>query len=116
MTVLVGAKVEGRIVPMAAVELEVFSVNITKETGIVTIVLEKVAEGSTGSNGSAEFALEQGKYLVVAHYNGLKTFRLVNLDEDETAKMLLHNWERNFPPGADRIDRITIVIEYDATE
>lgn len=116
LTVLVGAKIEGRLVPMAAVELEVFSVNITKEAGVVTIVLEKVAEGSTNASGGAEFALEHGKYLIVAHFNGLKAFSLVNLDEDETVKMLLHNWERHFPPGADRINRITITVEYETTD
>jgi len=116
LTVLVGANIEGRIVPMTAVELAVFSVNITKEAGLATIVLEKVAEGSTNSSGGAEFALEHGRYLVVAHYNGLKAFSLVNLDEDETVKILLHNWERHFPPGADRIDRITIIVEYETTD
>jgi len=113
LTILVGARIEGRIVAMAAVELEVFSVNITKEAGVITIVLEKVAEGTTNASGAAEFELEHGKYLVAAHYNGLKAFGVVNLDEDETAKMLLHNFERQFPAGADRINKITISIEYE---
>jgi hypothetical protein len=116
LTVLVGAKIEGRVVPMTAVELEIFSVNITKETGMVMIVLEKVAEGTTNASGAAEFELEHGEYLVLAHYHGLKAFGKVNLDEDETLKMLLHNWEKQFPAGADRIDKITIVIEYETAQ
>ena len=67
LTILVGARIEGRIVAMAAVELEVFSVNITKEGDVITIVLEKVAEGTTTASGAAEFELEHGKYLVAAH-------------------------------------------------
>jgi len=59
----------------------------------------------------AAFDLEHDRYLVIAHYNGLEAFGHCNLDEDLTMKMLLHNWERNFPVGADRFDKITIVLE-----
>jgi len=113
LTVLVGARVEGRIVPLGNVQLDVLSVNSTKEAGEITIILEKVAEGTTNVSGAASFDLECGKYLVVAHYNGLKAFGKINLDEDETVKMLLHNFERQFPAGADRINRVTISIEYE---
>ncbi len=112
LTVLVGARVEGQIVPMSGVDLEVFSVDIERTNESLTITLEKVTAGETDDRGKAFFELAHGRYLVVAHYNGLKAMGKYNLTGDSTVRMLLHNWHRGLPGGIDKTQKITITAEF----
>ena len=95
LTVRVGVRVEGKAIPIGGVALEIFSVDVVRENNIITITLEKVAEGETDEAGTAAFDLEHGKYLVVAHYKGLMGFGKCNMEEDTHIDMLLHNWSSN---------------------
>ena len=95
LTVRVGARVEGKIVPMANVQLGVFSVEIVRDNKTITITLEKVMEGETDQDGVASFEIEHGRYLVAAHYSGLIGFGHCNLEEDSQIGMLLHNQLRS---------------------
>lgn len=97
LTVKVGVIVEGKPVPLEGAEIEVFSVNAEKTNDTVTIIIEKIAEAETDQHGTALFEIGHGRYLVVAHYNGLVGIRKCNLDEDSQLGMLLHNWMRDNP-------------------
>lgn len=92
LTVNVGGKIEGKNVPLTGAEVFVYVVNITVEENRTTIVIEKVAEGVTDANGTVTFSLEEGKYCIMAKYHGLKGFARLNLSEDESATINMHNW------------------------
>jgi len=95
LTVKVGVIVEGKPVPLEGAEIEVFSVNVERTNDTVTIIIDKVAESGTDQHGTAILEIEHGRYLVVAHYEGLVGVRKCNFEEDTHIDMLLHNWLRN---------------------
>jgi hypothetical protein len=92
LTVQVCGKIEGKKVPIEGADLSVFSVNVTKGENTTTIVLEKVADAQTDDNGTAVFNLPDGKYVVRVDYHGLHGFGKVNLNDDESDRVMLHNW------------------------
>lgn len=114
-TVTIGAKVEGKRVPIADAQVIIYSVNVTTDatTNTTTIVLQKVAEEMTDANGVANFTLVEGKYTVIAHYHGLNGFGKINLTDDMSRKVMLHNWNGEFMNGMGHCKRVCIHCERD---
>lgn len=111
-TVTVGANVDGRNMPMADALVDIYSVNVTKTNTTTAIVLDKVACAQTDAKGVADFSLAEGKYLVIAHYDGLEGFGKINLTADESRIVMLHNWHYEFLNGLRGAKQITIQTEY----
>jgi hypothetical protein len=110
-TITVCANVEGKKVPMADALVLIYSVNVTKTGNTTTIVLQKVAENRTDINGVVDFNLAEGKYVVIAHYNGLNGFGKVNLTDDMSRSVMMHNWDGEFLNGLEGSKMVTITME-----
>ena len=96
LSVNVLCHVDGDSVTLSGVNVTVYTVNITDNEDNATIVIEKVAEGQTDSDGNVTFQLPEGEYAVSASYQGLRGFDWVNLTEDQVSTVQLHEpgpWE-----------------------
>lgn len=94
LTANVMCRVAGTEITLTGVNVTVYTVNITEDENTMTIVIEKVAQGLTDSEGNITFDLPEGEYMVCATYQGLCGFGQVNLTEDQMSAILLHggNW------------------------
>jgi hypothetical protein len=110
-TITVSANVEGKKVPIADALVLIYSVNVTKADNSTTIVLEKMGVERTDANGVVNFNLTEGKYIVIAHYHGLDGFGKVNLTDDMSRNVMLHNWHSEFLNGMEGSKRVTITME-----
>jgi len=99
LSVNVLCHVDGDSVTLSGVNVTVYTVNITDNEDNATIVIEKVAEGQTDSDGNVTFQLPEGEYAVSASYQGLRGFDWVNLTEDQVSTVQLHgcNWDQRGP-------------------
>jgi hypothetical protein len=95
LTVKVGVRVEGQLVPIQGATVKLLSVDTTRDNNTVTIVLERIAIGETDENGTITCGIDHGKYLVLATYNGLTGIGKCNLEEDTEIGVLLHNRSMN---------------------
>ncbi len=110
-TITVDARVDGRRVPMADALVLVYSVNVTTSGNTTTVVLEKVAEQRTDANGVVVFDLSGGKYLVIANYHGLNGFGKIDLTDDMSREVMLHNWDGEFLNGLEGSKMVAITME-----
>ena len=98
LTVWVGAKIEGKVVPIQGAKVAAWSMTAiwSENNTTFTVTFHKAAEGVTDANGTTKFNLSEGKYLIVAGYHGLKSVAKMHLDGDETIRMRLHNLDCRF--------------------
>jgi hypothetical protein len=100
LTVQIGARVEGMLIPISGAEVTVWSVNLTETDDSVTLILTKVATGTSDSDGNATFDLTWGDYLVIANDSGLTGMAQCTIDEDLSGWLLLHSVQRDGQDGA----------------
>lgn len=104
LTVWLGAKIEGKVVPIQGAKVAAWSMTAiwSDNNTTFTMTFHKAAEGITDANGTTKFNLSEGKYLIVASYHGLKSVTKMHLDGDETIRMRLHNLDCRFMEKEDR--------------
>ncbi len=109
-TITVDARVDGKKMPIADAMVCIYSVNVTNNatTNTTTIVLQKVAQNSTDANGVVNFNLTDGKYIIIARYHGLNGFGKINLTDDMSRIVMLHNWNGEFQNGMGCSKMVTI--------
>lgn len=90
LNVNVVCMVDGTPITVEGVNVTVYTVNITEDDDTTTIVVQKVAQGQTDTEGYLTFDLPEGEYMVCATYQGLCGFGEVNLTEDQLSTIMLH--------------------------
>lgn len=80
LEVVVWAQLNGNRVPVPNADVTVYSISATNGTnGNITITLSPIAKGVTNSHGAVYFNIDNGKYAIIANYNGHRGGALLNL-------------------------------------
>ncbi len=90
ITAHVECRVDGSNITLEGVNVTVYTVNVTEDDDTTTIVIHRVAQGLTDSEGNVTFDLPEGSYVVCATCQGLCGFGEVNLTEDQLSTIVLH--------------------------
>lgn len=80
LEVVVWTQLNGQKVPVPNANVTIYSASATTQSdGNITITLTPVAQGVTNSHGAVYFNLDNGKYVVIAHHDGIRGVALLNL-------------------------------------
>lgn len=80
LEIVVWTYVNGSKVPVQGAEVTVYTASYATGTnGTITITLTPIANGTTNSHGAVYFDLANGRYVVIAHHDGMRGACLLDL-------------------------------------